>query len=192
MQTFKDMSVIAFKSAAAWRTWLRKNHVKSTAIWLRIFKKHSAMATVAYAEALDEALCFGWIDSTKNKCDDVSFFQRFSARSAGSVWSKVNRERVARLTAQGKMEEAGLRAVEESKHNGQWDNAYDSPSQSTIPRELQERLNQDPRTKAFFESLNKVNRYAFCHRIQKTRTPDTRAKKIQWAFNRLKQGEKIY
>jgi uncharacterized protein YdeI (YjbR/CyaY-like superfamily) len=192
MKTFKDLPVLPFKSPAAFRTWLAKNHAKSSGIWLQIFKKDSGVATVTYAQALDEALCFGWIDSTKNKLDDASFIQRFSPRKPRSIWSKTNREHVARLITHKKLEPAGLRAVEEAKHNGQWDDAYDSQSNSKVPAELQTFFDKDAKAKAFFESLSSVNRYAFCHRIQKTTSPAARAKKVAWALAMLQRREKIY
>jgi uncharacterized protein YdeI (YjbR/CyaY-like superfamily) len=192
MKTFKDLPVLPFESPAAFRTWLAKNHAKSNGIWLQIFKKHSGVATVTYAQALDEALCFGWIDSSKNKFDDASYVQRFSPRKPRSIWSKLNREHVARLITHKKMEPAGLRAVEQAKRNGQWDNAYDSQSNSKVPAELQTFFDKDAKAKAFFESLSSVNRYAFCHRIQKTTSPEARAKKVAWAITMLQKREKIH
>ena len=192
MKTFKDLPVIPFETPAAWRAWLKKNHAKSTGIWLQIFKKDSGVATVNYAQALDEALCFGWIDSSKNKIDEASFLQRFSPRKPRSIWSKINRDHVARLIGQKKMDAAGLRVIEEAKSNGQWDNAYDPQSKSKVPDELQAFLDKNAKAKAFYESLSSVNRYAFCHRIQKTTSPAARAKKVEWAIGMLTKREKIY
>ena len=191
MKTFKDLPVIPFETPAAWRAWLKKNHAKSTGLWLQIYKKDSGVATVTYAQALDEALCFGWIDSSKNKLDEASFVQRFSPRKSRSIWSKINREHVARLIAQKKMEAAGLRVIDEAKRNGQWDNAYDPQSKSKAPAELETFLAKNSKAKAFYEALNSVNRYAFCHRIQKTTSPEARAKKVAWAIGMLTRAKDL-
>lgn len=192
IETLKDLPIIAFQSQEEWRAWLATQHTQSPGLWIRLYKKGSTQPSITYAEALDEALCYGWIDSTKNKYDADSFLQRFSPRKTRSIWSKVNREHVARLIETGKMQPAGLLAIEDAKRNGQWEAAYDSPSQSTVPEDLQAALDQHPEAKAFFEGLNKTNRYAFCFRIQTAKKPETRARRVAWAIDLLLRQEKLH
>lgn len=192
MELFKELPVIPFETSTAWRIWLDRYHTESKGIWLQIFKKGSGLPTVTYAEALDEALCYGWIDSTKNAYDAASFLQRFSPRKSRSIWSKVNRDHVARLIETGKMHSSGLQAIEEAKRNGAWESAYDSQSQSTVPTDFQAVLDRHPEAKAFFEGLTSANRYAFLFRIQTSKKPETRAKKIEWALDKLLKRESLH
>lgn len=192
MDTFKDLPVMAFESPAAWREWLHAHHADHPGLWLRIYRKDSGKPTVTWAEAVDEALCYGWIDSTKNKYDDESFLQRFSKRKPRSIWSKVNRENVARLIEAGKMQPAGLALVEEAKRTGAWEQAYDSVAEMTLPEDFQAVLDAHPEAKAFYEGLNKTNRYSFYHRIHTAKKPETRAKRIAWALDMLLRQEKIH
>lgn len=192
VEIFKDAPVLSFDAPAAWRAWLDRHHADSNGIWLRLYKKGSGRPTVTYAEALDEALCYGWIDAVKNKYDDESWLQKFTPRKRRSIWSKVNREHVARLIEVGKMQPAGLAAIEEAKRNGQWDAAYDSPAQASVPEDFQAVLDANPEAKAFFEGLNKTNRYAFLHRIMTAKMPGTRVKRIEWALDKLSRQEKLY
>ena len=192
METFKNEPVLTFSSASAWRDWLDAHHADAGPVWLKIHKKGSGLPTVTYAEALDTALCYGWIDSTKQKYDEASFLQRFGARQARSLWSKVNREHVARLIDAGKMTPAGLAPIEAARRDGRWEAAYDSPSQATVPEDFQRALDQHPQAKAFFEGLNKANRYAFVWRIQTVKKAETRAKKIAWAIELLGRQEKLH
>lgn len=192
MDMVKDLPVLSFESQADLRAWLDRHHADAPGFWLRIYKKGSGKATVTYAEALDEALCYGWIDSTKNTYDAESFLQRFTPRKPRSVWSKVNQEHVARLIEAGKMQPAGLRLIEEAKRNGRWEAAYEPASRATVPEELQARLDADPEARAFFETLSKTNRYALLYRIQAPKKPETRLKRIDWAMDLLKRKETIY
>lgn len=192
MEEFKGLPVLAFETQAAWREWLDRHHAESSGLWLRIFKKVSGRATVTYAEALDEAHCYGWIDSTKAAGDDDSFLQRFSRRKPRSIWSKVNREHVARLMEAGKMQPVGLAHVEAAKANGQWEAAYDSSRTMVLPEEFRAALEAHPEAKAFFESLNKTNQYAFYHRIHTAKRPETRTKRVAWALDMLLRQEKLY
>lgn len=192
MEAFKDQPVSAFESPAAWRAWLEQHHAESNGLWLRIYKKGTGHPTVTYAEALDEALCYGWIDSTKQKYDAESFLQRFSPRKPRSVWSKLNREHVARLTAAGKMTPAGQKTVDDAKADGRWEAAYDASSTSSVPEDLQAALDAHPQAKPYFEGLNRVNRYAILHRIQTVKKAETRMKKVAWALELLRKQEKIY
>jgi uncharacterized protein YdeI (YjbR/CyaY-like superfamily) len=192
METFKDLPVLAFETQQAFHGWLDQHHADAGAFWLRLYKKGSGKPTVTYAEALDEALCYGWIDSTKQAYDAESFLQRFSPRKPRSVWSKVNQEHVARLTEAGRMQPAGLRTIEEAKRNGLWEKAYEPASRITVPEDLQARLELDAEARAFFETLDKTNRYAILYRIQSAAKPETRLKRLDWAMELLKRGEKIY
>ncbi len=192
MEEFKGLPVLAFETQAAWREWLDRHHTDSPGLWLRLYKKGSGRLIVTYAEALDEALCYGWIDSTKAAGDAESFLQRFSPRKARSIWSKVNRDHVARLVAAGRMQPAGLAAVEAAKANGQWEAAYDGARTMELPEEFVAALEANPEAKAFYESLNKTNQYAFYHRIHTARRPETRAKKVAWAVDMLLRQEKLH
>ena len=192
MDTYKDQPILTFETAAAWRAWLDQHHATAGPLWLRLFKKGSGKPTVTYAEALDEALCYGWVDSQKASYDDASFLQRFSLRKPRSIWSKVNREHVARLIEAGKMRPAGLAAVEEARRNGQWEQAYDSPSQMGVPEDFQAVLDAHPEARAYFETLNKTNTYAILWRIQTAKKPETRARRIEWALDLLLKKQKVH
>lgn len=192
METFKDLPVHAFETQTAWRAWLDRHHAEAGPVWLRIYKKDSGQPTVTYAEALDEALCYGWIDSTKQTYDADSYLQRFGPRQPRSVWSKVNREHVTRLIDAGKMQPAGLRAIEAAKANGQWERAYDASSTASVPDDLQARLDAEPEARAYFESLNKTNRYAILYRIQAVKKPETRLKRLEWAMDLLRRRQTLY
>lgn len=192
MDTFKDQPVLAFASQQEFRDWLDRHHSDAPAFWLRIYKKGSGKPTVTYAEALDEALCYGWIDSTKQACDAESFLQRFSPRKPRSVWSQVNQDHVARLIDAGRMQPAGQRMIDEAKRNGQWEKAYEPASRATVPEDLQARLDLDAEAKAFFEALDRTNRYAILYRIQSVKKPETRLKRLDWAMDLLKRQATIY
>ena len=192
METFKNEPVLSFASAADWRAWLDAHFATSGPLWLKLHKKQSGLQSVTYAAALDEALCVGWIDSTKQKYDDSSYLQRFGPRKPKSLWSKVNRVHVARLIEAGRMAPAGLEAVEAAKQDGRWEAAYDSPSQQTMPEDFQSALDRHPEARAFFEGLNKTNRYAFIWRIQTAKRAETRAKRIEWAIGLLERQVKLH
>lgn len=170
--------ILLFANRAAFRKWLSAHHASTPGVWLRIAKARSPLRSVTYAEALDVALCFGWIDGQKKSHDADSFLQKFTPRQKRSPWSKRNREHVARLIAAGEMHPAGLAAVEAAKADGRWDRAYDSPGTVTVPADLQTALDEHPEAKAFFETLNGANRYAILYRIQTAVKPETRARRI--------------
>lgn len=192
MTLFKNLPVLAFETPEALRTWLDRHHAEAPGFWLQIYKKGSGKLTVTYAEALDEALCYGWIDSTKNAYDAESFLQRFTPRKPRSVWSQVNREHVARLIEAGQMQAAGLRVIEDAKRNGHWDAAYAPASRATVPPDLQARLDAAPEAKAFFETLTQANRYAILYRLQSAKKPETRVKRLEWALDLLQRQETVY
>lgn len=186
------MPIIAFKSQKDWANWLAKNHAKSSGIWLRLFKKNSGVASVTYAEALDEALCYGWIDGQLDKYDEKSWLRKFTPRRPQSVWSKRNSEHVNRLIEAGKMKPAGFKEVEAAKADGRWGRAYDSPRAMQIPADFRKELAKDKKAQAFFETLNKANTYAIAWRLQTAKRPETRAKRLQAILEMLKRGEKLH
>jgi uncharacterized protein YdeI (YjbR/CyaY-like superfamily) len=155
-----------FRSKQEWAVWLGKNHRKSAGLWLRLAKKDSGLQSVSYKEALEVALCHGWIDGQKRPEGEETWLQKFVARSAKSIWSKINREKALALIANGEMQAAGLEAIENAKKNGRWDAAYDSPRGATVPNDFQAALDGNPRATAFFETLDRANRYAVLWRIQ--------------------------
>jgi len=176
----------------AWLSWLRKNHATSAGVWVRIAKKAANVRSVSYLQAVDAALCFGWIDGQKKSDDESYWLQRFTPRSERSIWSKINREKAIRLIALGRMSAAGIREVERAKHDGRWDEAYDSASGATIPADFQAVLNKTPRAKAFFATLDRRNRYAVLFRIQTAKKAETRAKRIKQFTGMLSRHRKIY
>ena len=175
----------------AWLSWLRKNHATSSGVWLRIARKNATVRSVSYLQAVDAALCFGWIDGQKKADDERYWLQRFTPRSEKSIWSKINREKAIRLIALGQMDAAGIREVERAKSDGRWDGAYDSPSGATIPADFQAMLDETPRAKAFFATLDSRNRYAVLFRIQTAKKAETRAKRIKQFTEMLAQHKKI-
>ncbi|HEY9898572.1 MAG TPA: YdeI/OmpD-associated family protein [Pantanalinema sp.] len=191
-ESLKDLPILPFASQEDWRAWLADHHARAPGVWVRLYKKGSGQPTLTYAEALDEALCYGWIDSTKNAYDAHSYLQRFSPRKARSPWSKANRGHVARLIEAGKMQPAGQQAIEEAKRNGQWDAAYDSPSQARMPEDFLALLDRHPEAKVFFEGLDKANRFALYYRIQSAKKPETRARRLAWALELMLRQEKIH
>jgi len=181
-----------FKDQSAWSAWLDKNHRSSGGIWLRLAKKNSGLQSVSYAEALEIALCYGWIDGHKRPESEQAWLQKFCPRSAKSIWSKINREKALALIQSERIHAAGLEAIEQAKTNGRWDSAYDSPSRASVPDDLQAALNANPRANAFFKNLDRANRYAILFRIQTAKKPETRARNIQKFSAMLERGEKIH
>src|SRR5689334_19867788 len=183
---------LLFEDQETWLSWLRKNHATSSGVWLRIAKKGANVRSVSYLQAVDAALCFGWIDGQKKSDDESRWLQRFTPRSGKSIWSKINREKASRLIELGQMKAAGLREVERARKDGRWDRAYDSPSGATIPADFQAALDKAPKAKAFFATLDSRNRYAVLWRIQTAKKAETRAKRIQQFTEMLSRQEKIH
>lgn len=181
-----------FKSKQDWAAWLEKNHLKSADLWLRLAKKDSGLQSVSYKEALEVALCYGWIDGQKKPENAETWLQRFVPRSGRSVWSKINREKALALIASGEMKAAGLEAIENAKTNGRWDSAYDSPSGATVPADFQDALDASPGAAAFFKTLDRANRYAVLWRIQTVKKAETRVRKIEQFVATLERKEKIH
>jgi uncharacterized protein YdeI (YjbR/CyaY-like superfamily) len=181
-----------FDSEQAWAAWLDQNHRKSNGLWLRIAKKGASFPSVSYMEALEVALCYGWIDGQKRPESERAWLQKFVPRSARSVWSKINRDKATALMASGRMQPAGLEAIANAKENGRWEAAYDSPNAATVPDDLQAALDANPRAKAFFETLDSANRYAVLWRIQTVKKAETRARKIEQFVGMLARHERIH
>ena len=187
-----DSPTRLFSSKEDWAAWLDRNHGVSTGLWLRIAKKGSNVQSVTYKDALDVALCYGWIDGQKKPESEETWRQRFVPRSPRSLWSKINRDKALALIATGEMKPAGWAAIEKAKQAGRWDTAYDSPSRAAVPSDLQAALDASPRAKTFFETLDKTNRYAILWRIQTARKPEMRAQKIAQFIGMLERNEKIH
>lgn len=187
-----EQPIIAFASAAEFSRWLAKHHAGHQGIWMRIYKKASGRPTVTYAEALDEALCHGWIDGQKQRGDEESWLQKFTCRGPRSVWSKVNVGNIARLTGEGRMKPAGVAAVEAAKADGRWDNAYHSSSTAEVPADFLQALTKSRKAEAFFNTLNKANRYSFLYRLQNAKKPETRMKRINDFVAMLARGEQFH
>ena len=187
-----ELPIILFQDQRAWAEWLDQHHADSPGAWLRLAKKGAPIGSVSYAEALDVALCYGWIDSQKKSYDEHSWLQKFSPRGPKSIWSKVNREKVHALTEAGLMKPAGIRTVESAKADGRWDAAYDPASTMTVPEDLQAALDANPKAREFFATLNGANRYAVLFRVQTAKKPETRAKRIATLVQMLERNEKIH
>ncbi len=184
-----------FATQKAFEVWLGKNHAKAPGIWLQLYKKasiESGKKSVNYKEALDVALCYGWIDSQKKTHDIESYIQKFTPRGSRSIWSKVNREHIARLTKEGSMRPPGLAAVAAAKMNGQWDAAYDSPKNMQVPLDFIRELKKDKKAYVFYKTLNRANNYAIAWRLATAKKPETRAKHMDAILTMLKQGRKFH
>lgn len=187
-----DLPLLHFKDQKAWSAWLEKHYAKSPGVWLKLAKKGSETPSVSYAEALEEALRYGWIDGQKKAHDESFWLQKFTPRGPRSVWSKVNREKAEELMRSGRMKPSGLAAVERAKENGRWDAAYDSQSRVSVPDDLQAELDHHPKAKAFFSTLNSANRYAILWRLQTAKRAETRARRLEQFVGMLERGEKIH
>jgi uncharacterized protein YdeI (YjbR/CyaY-like superfamily) len=181
-----------FEAKAAWALWLEKNHRKSTGLWLRLAKKGSALRSVTYKEALEVALCYGWIDGQKRAESEQAWLQRFLPRSANSIWSKINRDNVTALIANGHMKAAGLEAVDAAKKTGRWNAAYDSPKGAKVPEDFQLALDASPQARDCFQSLDGANRYAVLFRIQTVKKAETRTRKIREFIEMLERNERLH
>ncbi len=187
-----DGPVTAFKDQKSWEAWLQKHHGSSAGIWVKIARANSGLPSVSYAEALESALCYGWIDATKKGLDARWWLQRFTPRGERSVWSKINRAKALDLIRTGKMKPPGLRAVEEAKKSGAWSAAYDSPASARVPADFGELLKKSPRASAFFQALDSRNRYSILRRIQIAKKAETRERRIREFVEMLERGERLH
>lgn len=192
MSNAKDLPTLSFTNQQDWVQWLSEYHANAEGIWLKLAKKESGIPSVSYAEALDSALCYGWIDGQKAAFDEQYWLQKFTPRRPKSKWSKVNCDKATALIEAGRMQPAGLRQIELAKADGRWDEAYDSQSRITVPEDFQRELDNHPQAQTFFNTLNSVNRYAILYRIQTAKKAETRTARIQKFIEMLSRGEKIY
>jgi uncharacterized protein YdeI (YjbR/CyaY-like superfamily) len=191
-ETKGGLPIIPFATPQAWQAWLAEHHATSPGLWLKLAKKATGIPSITYDEALDSALCYGWIDGQKGSYDEQFWLQRFTPRRAKSKWSKRNREIVARLFEEGKMRPAGLHEVELAQQDGRWQAAYDSQANAAVPDDLQAMLDKNPKAQAFFNQLNSANRYAILYRIHDAKRPETRARHIEKFVAMLNEHKKLY
>ena len=187
-----DSPILSFTTTKELTSWLAKHHAVSTGIWIRLFKNKSGVATISYAEALDVALCYGWIDGQKQTYDTESWLQKFTPRRPKSIWSKRNREHILRLEQSGKMKAAGMKQVEAAKADGRWEQAYDSPGTMVVPADFLKELAKSKKAETFFKALNKTNTYAIVWRLQTAKKSETRNKRMKAILEMLKKGEKFH
>lgn len=192
MKTASAFTVVAFESSKVFRDWLSKNHAKSPGIWLRVFKKSSGTKTISYAEALDQALCFGWIDGQKKLYDSGSWLQKFTPRRHRSGWSKKNTEHAERLIKSRRMTSSGLAEIKAAKADGRWKAAYVSFGSATAPADLLKELAKNKKANAFFKTLSKTNLYSIVYRLQTAKKPETRKKRMEMIIEMLERGETFH
>jgi uncharacterized protein YdeI (YjbR/CyaY-like superfamily) len=186
------LPIMAFPSRETWAAWLDEHYTDSAGVWLALAKKGAGEAGVSYGDAVEVALCYGWIDGQAGKLDDRFWLQRFTPRRSRSIWSRVNRDRAMALIARGEMRPAGLREVERAQADGRWEAAYEPPSTMTVPDDLQEALASNPAAAQAFAALNSTNRYAILHRIHAAKKPETRSRRIETFVAMLADGKKLY
>jgi len=187
-----NLPIILFDTQHDWEAWLSEHHAEAGGAWLKIAKKATGASSVTYAEALESALCYGWIDGQKATFDEQYWLQKFSPRRPKSIWSKVNCDKAMALIDSGRMQPAGLRQVESAKADGRWEQAYASQSKMAVPADLQSELDKNPQAQEFFNTLNSVNRYAVLFRIQTAKRAETRSARIQKFVEMLAKHETIY
>ncbi len=192
METRAGLPVVAFPSAGEWEAWLEVQGPGAPGLWLRFPKKGSGIAGLAHAEALDVALCFGWIDGQTAREDDRHWLQRFTPRGPRSTWSRLNRERALELIAEGRMRPGGLAAVEAARADGRWDRAYEPQSTAAVPDDLRRALAETPGAAEAFAGLDSRNRYAVLHRVAGARRAETRARRIEQYVAMLARGERLH
>lgn len=183
---------IAFACSEDLEAWLDENHASSDGIWLKIAKKESGLRSVSYPEALDVALCFGWIDGKKDKFDERHWLQRFTPRRAKSIWSQINREKVAALISQKRMRPSGMKQIELAKADGRWDAAYAGQRTAQVPADLAAALAKNKKAEKFFAALDSANRYAILFRINNVKKAETRARKVAEFVAMMRDGKKLY
>jgi uncharacterized protein YdeI (YjbR/CyaY-like superfamily) len=188
----RDQNTVVCKSQHAWEQWLERHHSASPGVWLKIAKKGSGLASVSHPQALESAICYGWIDARRERFDDNYFLQRFTPRRSKSKWSSTNRNKAISLIEEGRMKPAGLREVEHAKADGRWDVAYDPQSSITVPDDLLAALKKNAGARDFFDTLDSRNRYAILYRIHDAKKPETRARRIANFVDMLKERKTIY
>jgi uncharacterized protein YdeI (YjbR/CyaY-like superfamily) len=189
---YQDQEVRAFPSPEAWELWLARQHDSVSGLWLKLAKKGCATPSVSYSQALDVALCYGWIDGQKRPFDDEYWLQRFTPRRPRGKWSRMNRDRADALIAAGRMKPAGSREVERAKADGRWDAAYAGQRSATVPADLRAALDGDERAAEFFVTLDRANRYAILYRVEEAKRPETRARRIEKFVAMLRAHETVH
>jgi uncharacterized protein YdeI (YjbR/CyaY-like superfamily) len=192
MESKQGLPVIAFATQPAWEAWLAAEHERSKGLWLKIAKKDSGVESVTYAEALEGALCYGWIDGQKGSLDERFWLQRFTPRGRKSKWSRINRDKATDLLERGRLRPAGRLQVEQARADGRWEAAYEAQSRVTVPDDLQSELDRNPTAQAFFATLSRVNRYAILYRLQDAKKPETRARRLAQFMTMLNEQRKPY
>ena len=187
-----DYPIVSFKTSKAWDTWLSKHFESTPGVWIRFAKKASGLKSVTYREALDVALCHGWIDGLRKSFDEDTFIQKFTPRGPKSIWSKINKAKALALIAGKQMRVGGHAAIEQAKANGRWDSAYDGFKSSTIPPDLEAAFKKNPGAKKFFATVSAQNRYAVLFRIQTAPKPELRKRRIEQFVSMLNEGKTIY
>ena len=187
-----DLPILLFNDQPAFEAWLKDHQPDEKGVWIKLAKKGSGITSIDYDDALESALCYGWIDSQAASFDEKFYLQKFTPRTPKSKWSKLNTEKAEALIASGRMQPSGYHQVELAKADGRWEAAYDPQTQITIPDDFQAALDENQKAKEFFSTLNAINRYAILHRIQVTRKPETRAARIKKFIDMLAANEKIY
>lgn len=190
--TKSDLPILELASQTAWEQWLDAHHAESRGVWLKFAKKGAKRLTVSYAEAVEGALCYGWIDGQAAPLDEQFWLQRFTPRRRRSKCSQINRDKATALADQGRLRTAGALQVEEAQRDGRWDAAYASPARSVVPDDLQRALDENPAAQAFFDTLNSTNRYAILFRLHDARKPETRARRLDQFITMLKEKRKLY
>lgn len=188
----KYQPVLFFKTQKEWEEWLSKNYTHQEGVWIKFFKKGSNIPTVTYDEALDEALCYGWIDGQVKSLDEKSYLQKFTPRRKRSMWSKRNTEHIARLSKLGKMKPSGLTEVESAKKDGRWQRAYESAKNMPIPEDFLKELSKNKKANEFFKTLNKTNTYAIAWQLHDAKRPETRERRMKKFIEMMSKGEKFY
>jgi uncharacterized protein YdeI (YjbR/CyaY-like superfamily) len=191
MSTGRDLPIVEVGDQRAWRAWLESNHASPVGVWLKLAKKGSPTPTVTYSEAIEEAICFGWIDGQARSHDEHFYLQRFTPRRPRSKWSQINREKATRLLAEGRVRPSGLAQIEAAKADGRWDAAYPAQGAATVPDDFRRALDQNPKAKEFFETLTGTTRYAFLYRLHNVTKPEARAKRIANYIELLDDGKTL-
>jgi uncharacterized protein YdeI (YjbR/CyaY-like superfamily) len=192
MTTGPDLPTLAFATTHAWEAWLEEHHATAKGLWLKLAKAGAGVPSITYAEALDGALCFGWIDGQKGALDDRFWLQRFTPRKPRSKWSQINCAKVDQLVTQGRMRPTGLREVELARKDGRWEAAYAGSRTAAVPPDLESALAANAEARAFFATLDSANRYAILYRVQEPKKPETRARRIEKFVAMLAAHEKIH
>jgi uncharacterized protein YdeI (YjbR/CyaY-like superfamily) len=184
--------ILEFRDTGQWERWLSRNHTVSKGVWIRIFKNGTRVPTVSNSDALDIALCYGWITGQAKSYDENSWLARFVPRRPRSIWSKINTERAEKLITEGRMKPAGLAQVQEAKRDGRWERAYSPPSRATVPRDFTQELHKNRRAEEFFGTLDKANKYAVIFRIETTKSRTLRKAKIRRMIRMFEKGKKFH